>query len=257
MATLAQLQEAYANPNVRKMLDLIASSEGSKYGYNTLFGNQQFSNLSAHPNIKKEFKQTDGTTKYTTAAGRYQFLNSTWNNIAKQYGFRDFSPKAQDLGAIALIAGRGALNDVMNGNYKAAIQKLGKEWASLPTSQYAQGKRSWDFVNNQLGQNVGDGFSPEFVPKSMLVKSQQQYQPEFVPKEAIPQSYQPEFVQDDPQPKEYQPELVPTELLAKEHQDMPLQEPVAQQQANLQQNPVEQNNQFKPEFVPNSMLAQS
>ena len=84
MATLAQLQQAYANPNVRKMLDLIAASEGSKYGYNTLFGNQQFSNLSAHPNIKKAFKQTDGTTNYTTAAGRYQFLDSTWNNIAKR-----------------------------------------------------------------------------------------------------------------------------------------------------------------------------
>lgn len=256
MATLSQLQQAYANPNVRKMLDLIAASEGSKYGYNTLFGNQQFSNLSAHPNVRKAFKQTDGTTNYTTAAGRYQFLNGTWNNLAKQYGFRDFSPKAQDLGAIALIAGRGALNDVMSGNYKAAIQKLGKEWASLPTSQYAQGKRSWDFVNKQLGKNVGSDYMPEEVPKNMMTNVQQAWQPEEVPSAAM-QSYQPEFVQEDTSPKEYQPEFVSTELLAKEHQNIPPQEPVTQQQVNLQQTPVGQNNQYEHELVPQNMLAQS
>ena len=161
MAKLSDLQQAYANPNVRKMLNLIASSEGVKHGYNTLFGNQQFGNLGAHPNIRKEFKQTDGTTNYTTAAGRYQFLNGTWGNLTKQYGFRDFSPQNQDLGAIALIAGRGALNDVIKGNYKSAVLKLGPEWASLPSSTYKQGKRSWDFVSKQLGQDLGELPQPQ------------------------------------------------------------------------------------------------
>lgn len=151
---LSQLQQAYANPNVRKFLDLIAQAEGVRHGYNTMFGNERFGNLSAHPNVRKAFKQTDGRTNYTTAAGRYQFLNSTWNNLAKRYGFRDFSPQAQDLGAIALIAGRGALDDVLRGNWQAAIQKTGKEWASLPSSTYKQGKRSWDFVNKHLGSNI-------------------------------------------------------------------------------------------------------
>lgn len=154
MAKLSQLQQAYANPNMRKMLNLIASSEGVKHGYNTLFGNQQFNNLGAHPNVRKAFRQTDGATNYTTAAGRYQFLNSTWNNLAKQYGFRDFSPQSQDLGAVALIAQRGALDDVLNGRWESAIGKLGKEWASLPSSTYKQGKRSWDFVNKHLGSNI-------------------------------------------------------------------------------------------------------
>ena len=58
MAKLSQIQQAYANPNMRKMLNLIASSEGVKHGYNTLFGNQQFNNLGAHPNVRKAFKQT-------------------------------------------------------------------------------------------------------------------------------------------------------------------------------------------------------
>lgn len=154
MAKLSQLQQAYANPNVRKFLDLIAQAEGVKHGYNTMFGNERFGNLSTHPNVRKAFKQTDGRTNYTTAAGRYQFLNSTWNNLAKRYGFRDFSPQAQDLGAIALIAGRGALDDVLKGNWQAAIQKTGKEWASLPSSTYKQGKRSWGDVNKFLGGGI-------------------------------------------------------------------------------------------------------
>lgn len=151
---LAQLQKYASDPNVRKMLDLIAYTEGVKHGYNTIFGNERLNNLSAHPNVRKQFKQTDGKLNYTTAAGRYQFLKPTWDGVSRQYGLKDFSPQSQDLGAIALIAQRGALNDVLNGNYQGAIQKLGKEWASLPSSTYKQGKRSWDNVNKFLGGNI-------------------------------------------------------------------------------------------------------
>lgn len=151
MATREQLQQALQNPNARKMLDVIAQAEGVKNGYNTLFGNGRFDNLSQHPNIAKSFRQTDGKTNSTTAAGRYQFLNRTWRGLAKQYGLNDFSPQNQDLGALALIAGRGALNDVLNGDFTGAIKKLGPVWASLPTSPYAQHKRSWDFINAATG----------------------------------------------------------------------------------------------------------
>lgn len=153
MATRQQLEQALQNPNMRKMLDLIANTEGVKHGYNTLFGNERINNLSQHPNIKKEFRQTDGKTNVTTAAGRYQFLNGTWNSLARRYKLNDFSPRNQDLGAVALIAGRGALNDVLKGNYQAAVRKLGEEWASLPSSPYAQGKRSWNDVNRFLGNS--------------------------------------------------------------------------------------------------------
>jgi|APCry1669189844_1035258.scaffolds.fasta_scaffold00064_7 muramidase (phage lysozyme) len=153
MATRQQIEQAVQVPNVRKMLDLIATTEDVKHGYNTLFGNERINNLSQHPNIKKQFRQTDGKTNVTTAAGRYQFLNGTWNSLAKRYKLNDFSPRNQDLGAVALIAERGALNDVLNGNYQAAIQKLGKEWASLPSSPYAQNKRSWNDVNRFLGNS--------------------------------------------------------------------------------------------------------
>ena len=151
MAKMSRLQQAYDNPNMRRFLNAIADAEGVKYGYNTLFGNQQFGDLSQHPNIKKAFKQTDGKTNYTTAAGRYQFIIDTWNGLAKQYGFKDFSPRNQDLGAIALIAQSGALDDVLMGRYQKAAGKLGGQWASLPSSNYAQPKRSWDQFNKYLG----------------------------------------------------------------------------------------------------------
>ena len=155
MATRQQLEQALQHPNVIKMLNLIAQTEGVKHGYNTLFGNQRLESLNSHPNIRKRFTQTDGKTNVTTAAGRYQFLTDTWNNVARQYGLKDFGARTQDLGAVGLIAGRGALNDVINGNWQNAIRKLGPEWASLPSSNYKQNKRSWDFVNKFLGSNVG------------------------------------------------------------------------------------------------------
>ncbi|WP_262474144.1 glycoside hydrolase family 24 protein [Acinetobacter courvalinii] len=146
-----QYESLLNNPNVRSMLNLIAKAEGVKWGYNTLFGNQKIDSLAAHPNIRKEFTQTDGRKNYTTAAGRYQFLKGTWDGLAKQYGLSDFSPRSQDLGAIALLAQNGALPYVLKGDYQTAVKKSGTTWASLPSSTYAQGKRSWDFVNKQLG----------------------------------------------------------------------------------------------------------
>ncbi|WP_121774915.1 glycoside hydrolase family 24 protein [Acinetobacter bereziniae] len=207
MAKLSQLQQAYENPNMRKMLNLIAASEGVKYGYNTLFGNQHIDNLSAHPNIKKAFKQTDGKTNYTTAAGRYQFLNDTWNGVAQQYGFKDFSPRNQDLGAIALIAQRGALNDVLKGDYRSAILKLGPEWASLPSSTYKQGKRSWDFISKQLGSDIGGNDAQQYQPQMIDLKSvgigSSKFTPQYIDLKTVgigdrnqqqTQQYQPEMI---------------------------------------------------------------
>ncbi len=150
MATRQQLEQMINNPNVRQMLDLIANAEGVKHGYNTLFGNERFDNLSTHPNISKAFTQTDGKRNTTTAAGRYQFLNPTWRGLASQLGLSDFSPKNQDIAAVALLEQNGALPYVLKGDLKTAVQKSGGTWASLPSSKYAQPKKTWA----QLGQST-------------------------------------------------------------------------------------------------------
>ena len=175
---MANPQQYLNNPNVRKLLDVIASAEGVKHGYNTIFGNERFGNLSAHPNVSKQFRQTDGKLNRTTAAGRYQFLKDTWDGLSRQYGLKDFSPQSQDIGAIGLIMQKGALNDVLKGNYQAAIRKLGGTWASLPSSPYAQPKRSQAEINKWLG-----GYSSQ---------SQQSYEAQYVDLNALRKKQQPQ-----------------------------------------------------------------
>ncbi|WP_286434257.1 glycoside hydrolase family 104 protein [Acinetobacter sp. 256-1] len=147
MATYQQLQQLLNNPNARQMLDIIAKAEGVKHGYSTIFGNERMSSLQSHPNIRKSFRQTDGKSNVTTAAGRYQFLKGTWDGVARQYGLKDFSPQSQDIAALALLAQNGALPYVLKGDFQTAVKKSGGTWASLPSSPYAQPKKSW----GQLG----------------------------------------------------------------------------------------------------------
>ena len=147
MATKQDLINARNDPNVLRFLNLIARAEGTeKYGYNTAFGGDYFGDLSQHPNIKKQFKQTDGKVNSSGASGRYQFKNATWNGVSKKYGLEDFGGVNQDLGAIALISENGALKDVQGGNFKKAIDKLGNIWASFPSSHYKQHKRSYEYL---------------------------------------------------------------------------------------------------------------
>lgn len=157
MATRKQLEQALQNPNVRKFLDLISYTEGTQgNGYRTAFGGGKLSHLNDHPRYLRSFKQTDGKSNKTSAAGRYQFVSKTWDGVARQYGLRDFSPQNQDLGAVALLFQRGAIPALLKGDYQTAIKKTGDEWASLPSSNYKQNKRSWDNVNKFLGGKLGN-----------------------------------------------------------------------------------------------------
>ena len=151
MATRQQLEKLLSNPNARKMLNMIADAEDVKHGYNTIFGNERFSDLSAHPNVRKQFKQTDGRVNTTTAAGRYQFLKPTWDGLSRQYSLRDFSPRNQDIAALALMDQNGSLPYVLKGDFQTAVKKSGGTWASLPSSPYAQPKKTWE----QLGLRGG------------------------------------------------------------------------------------------------------
>lgn len=148
MLSRQEIEQHLKNPNVRKMLGVIASAEGVKHGYNTMFGNERLSDLSKHPGILKEFTQTDGKKNKTSAAGRYQFLEPTWNGLAKQLGLKDFSPKSQDIAAVALLAQNGALPHVLKGDITTAVKKSGGTWASLPSApdSYKQPKKTWSDI---------------------------------------------------------------------------------------------------------------
>ena len=148
----AELEALLGNPNVRKMLDLISYTEGTQAnGYYTTFGGGRQSSLATHENRRKSFKQTDGKSNTSSAAGRYQFLKGTWDGLAKQYGLKDFGERSQDIGALALIAQKGQLERIVAGDIKGAVANLGSVWASLPSSTYKQSKKSWDAVDRFLG----------------------------------------------------------------------------------------------------------
>jgi muramidase (phage lysozyme) len=148
---------ALANdPNVRKYLEMIKKSEGTK-GYDSGFNNVKLSNLDAHPGTSHKFKETDGKKNTTTAAGAYQFLKGTWDGVQGKLGLTDFGASAQDAAAVELLRQRGALDAIKSGDWSTALAKTGAEWASLPTSPYKQAKRSMDFVYNALGAKRPEG----------------------------------------------------------------------------------------------------
>lgn len=145
------------NPNVRKFLDFISKAEGTdKYGYHTQVGNTQIAQLDQHP------KQSTVTTAdgSSNAAGRYQFIGSTWDEQSRKHGLTDFGAVNQDRAAVGLIKDNGAYEDVAKGDFGVAINKLGGVWASFPSSKYKQPKKSWEWASAQLGINGAPPVEP-------------------------------------------------------------------------------------------------
>lgn len=146
----SDLNNLVDDPNVRQYLDVLSNAEGTasyaNSGYNTMFGGDQFYDNSDHPRQLKDFTQTDGTKNKTSAAGRYQFTSSSWDDAVKALNLTDFSPRSQDLAALFLIQRAGQLENVASGNFADATGGLGGVWASLPSSNYAQPKRSWEEI---------------------------------------------------------------------------------------------------------------
>jgi len=61
---------------------------------------------------------------------------------------KDFSPKSQDIAAVALLAQNGALPHVLKGDIPTAVKKSGGTWASLPSApdSYKQPKKTWSDI---------------------------------------------------------------------------------------------------------------
>ena len=122
-------------------LDMIAWAEGTdrnigdgvRTGYNIIFTGATFSSFADHP---RRIICSGGLC--SSAAGRYQFLNTTWDGVAQALNLSDFSPSNQEKGAIQLIKWRGALQDVEDGKIRRACEKLSWEWASIPPGRYGQ-----------------------------------------------------------------------------------------------------------------------
>ena len=136
------LQAALQNPNMVAFLRAIRLGEGTsdEMGYYRIVGGGTFSDDSVHPHVSVFLPKYN---VHSTAAGAYQLIFPTWSGLCKQYSFPDFSPECQDEAAVALIAEKHALDDVLCGRLSDAVQKCSTIWASLPGS--TAGQRTEDF----------------------------------------------------------------------------------------------------------------
>jgi muramidase (phage lysozyme) len=119
--------------NLNAFLRVIRYAEGtsSADGYHMMFTARRFSSFADHPR-QMNCSRFQGRSLCSTAAGAYQFLDTTWDSLAPTIGARDFRPAWQDRAAIELIRRAGALTDIQTGNVEQAIAKTANIWASFP-----------------------------------------------------------------------------------------------------------------------------
>ena len=131
----------------RALLDMIAYNE-SRGSYNIRYGGDQaieITDFSDHPRKAERITRGYNTGKKSSAAGRYQFITSTWDDISKQEGITDFTPESQDRAAYALAVrdyearnpGRDLLKDLQSGtpeDLNRIGRSLSQTWTSLPGS---------------------------------------------------------------------------------------------------------------------------
>lgn len=150
---------AVLSPLRQAFLDTIAFAEGTynqpESGYKTIVGYTQFTSYADHPRVYV-------ADANSTAAGRYQFLDTSWDLAKKALKLPDFSPASQDKAALREIQAKGALSSVDNGNFEAAVTACRRVWASFPKAGHGQLEHSMSklkaFYNQRLvalGVNPG------------------------------------------------------------------------------------------------------
>lgn len=144
--------------NKQVFLDAIAFAEGTDQypndGYYTLFTGKQFDSLDAHPNILI-CANTKAGKICSTAAGRYQFLYSSWTPL----NFSDFSADNQDQAVFEIISDT-TLRAIEEGDWETVFTSANNIWASFPGDVYGQGAKSMDtmldFVEKRIKELGGE-----------------------------------------------------------------------------------------------------
>jgi len=119
-------------PRIRAFLDTIAVTEGTTgpQGYYRQYTGSHFSSFKDHPRDLK-CAMSNGKKLCSDAAGRYQFLSTSWDRFAPMVKTKDFSPTYQDRVAIELIREKNALEDIEEGRIEEAFRKLYMVWPSF------------------------------------------------------------------------------------------------------------------------------
>jgi muramidase (phage lysozyme) len=123
------------------VLAVIAHAEGTGDRYDYIFSYKTFSSFHDHP------RRVVCSGGYCSdAAGRYQFLSTSWDETRRGAGVSNFEPASQDLGALYRMESfRGAREhkqQLSRAEFERLMYKINREWASLPGSPYGQPTKS-------------------------------------------------------------------------------------------------------------------
>lgn len=132
--------------NVAAFLDMLAVSEGTDIptqlshddGYDVIVGGSLLTDYTDHPRKLVKLSRTLSST----AAGRYQFLKRTWDDVDAALNLPDFGPVSQDRACVFLLKRRKAYALIQLGRFDEAVEACRKEWASLPGAGYSQHENS-------------------------------------------------------------------------------------------------------------------
>ncbi|GJD19935.1 similar to phage endolysin [Rivularia sp. IAM M-261] len=115
--------------------------------YRKLVFSGTFNDFSTHPLIK-QCAPINRKRVCSTAAGAYQMLDKSWYDLQPKLNLTNFSPASQDKMAVEYIRRNQATADVEAGNFDAALQKVGRVWASIPYNNYNQNAKTLEQLRN-------------------------------------------------------------------------------------------------------------
>lgn len=148
-ATTPPLIVKGGDPYVRALMRTISSSEANdRSPYSILYGGSHVTDLSRHPQQCIRIVSGPNMNNCSTAAGRYQMINTTWAATAKKYHphpecfmffFRctySFEPQYQDAVVYAWLSDQSAWNmnipqSLKNGDLEQVRRRLSSTWTSL------------------------------------------------------------------------------------------------------------------------------
>jgi muramidase (phage lysozyme) len=115
--------------NTTAMLGLIAWAEGTDDRYNVIYTGAKFDSFDQHP-----ARVMCSAGICSDAAGRYQFLSTTWQPLKTKLNLLDFSPQSQDRAAIELIKQCGGYSAAVRGDVASFADRCWSQWASLQSA---------------------------------------------------------------------------------------------------------------------------
>ncbi len=134
------------DPYIRALMRTISASEANQdRPYSLLYGGQHFSDFSRHPEICVRIVNGPNRNNCSTAAGRYQLINTTWSELAPRYYPRpmwmiwmsySFEPEYQDKVVYAWLSDPQAwgvdISQLLHqGKISQVLKRLSRTWTSL------------------------------------------------------------------------------------------------------------------------------